>query len=375
MKIIVTDSGLCWNHKHPALKPYAKDVTVVCLNGEKVTDEYECIVSPYKHEAHLGLADISILGEKFKSLKAVEEELFEMIEEEEDCLFLTDQEPDSLFPYLLVRNEEYSSCRLHLWAMSPLTLFPKRRKTAFYEALFDLKSPSSLLLFNSDEYLNEMCAALGSSLTMTAFFDSCSNKMGELLPKVVSEIENSLKEKDRAFFDFGTNRYIEIHDSYYQILEASGLKEEEDFIMPDLIDDTMGFLREVEYPDNDSETKDLVEQLYPRINGTKICKKLKEMRIVFAEANGLSYEPVNCPADGPCAGTCPKCDEEILDLFAQLIHVPEENRIYPFFEITPEKFFKGSGVPDSRVVEKDYYDNDLLPGLPIFFSEEVDKNE
>ena len=44
-------------------------------------------------------------------------------------------------------------------------------------------------------------------------------------------------------------------------------------------------------------------------------------------------------------------------------------------EIIPEKFFKGSGVPDSRVVEKDYYDNDLLPGLPIFFSEEVDKNE
>ena len=369
MKIIVTDSGLCWNHNHPALKLYAKDVIVICLNGEKVTDEYACIVSPYKHEAHLGLAEISILGEKFKSLKAVEEDLLDCIEEEEDCLFLTDQEPDSLFPYLLVSEGEYSSCRLHLWAMSPLTAFPKRKKAVFYEALYDLKKPSSLLLFNTDAYLRVISSSVGTSLSGKDFFDRCSNKMGEFLPKVISEIENSLKEKDRAFFDFGTNRYIEIHDSYDQILKVSGLKEE-DFIMPDFIDDTMGFLRAVEYPDKDSETKDLVEKLYPRINGTKICKKLKEMRIALAEANGLFYEPANCPADGPCAGTCPKCDEEICNLLVQLLQIPEEKRIYPFFEITPEKFFKGSGVPDSKIVEKDYYDHDLLPGLPIFFREE-----
>ena len=369
MKLVVTDTGLCWNHKHPALKQYAKDVIVICINGEKVTDKYKCIVSPYKFENHLGLADVSILSDRFKKLQDIKDDILECIDEEEDCLFLTDQEPDSLFPYLLVKDEEYSYCRMHLWTMSPLILFPKRKKNAFYEALYDLRKPSSLLLFNTDAYLDEMCAAFGRSLMITDFFDSCSNKMGELLPKVIFEIENNLKEKEQAFFDFSTNRYIEIHDSYDQILQASGFKREEDFIVPELIDDTMGFLRAVEYPDNDATTKDLVEQLYPRINGTKICRKLKEMRIALAKANGLFYEPVNCPADGPCAGTCPKCDEEICNLLAQIAHIPEEKRIYPFFEITPEKFFKGSGSPDSRIVAKDYYNRDMLPGLPIFLRE------
>ena len=48
MRLVVTDIGLIWNHGNPILKKYKDIVLVVCLNGKKVTDAYECFVSPYK---------------------------------------------------------------------------------------------------------------------------------------------------------------------------------------------------------------------------------------------------------------------------------------------------------------------------------------
>lgn len=35
MRIIVTDTGLIWNHKNPMLKKCRDAVMVVCLNGKK----------------------------------------------------------------------------------------------------------------------------------------------------------------------------------------------------------------------------------------------------------------------------------------------------------------------------------------------------
>lgn len=53
-------------------------------------------------------------------------------------------------------------------------------------------------------------------------------------------------------------------------------------------------------------------------SGKKLCDKLKDIRKSVADKYELNYEPADCHHEGDCAGTCPKCDEELLDLQSQL---------------------------------------------------------
>ena len=45
--------------------------------------------------------------------------------------------------------------------------------------------------------------------------------------------------------------------------------------------------------------------------GKSTCKLLKSIRQQIADANGISYQPIECDHKGDCAGTCPACEEEI----------------------------------------------------------------
>lgn len=54
-------------------------------------------------------------------------------------------------------------------------------------------------------------------------------------------------------------------------------------------------------------------------NGKKKCETLKAIRKQIAERYGLEYNPSECTFDGRhCMGTCPKCEEELRNLQAQL---------------------------------------------------------
>ena len=64
-----------------------------------------------------------------------------------------------------------------------------------------------------------------------------------------------------------------------------------------------------------------------RINhGKSICKVLKQLRSDLANNNGLIYNPTECSYDGPCIGTCPKCDAELQNITTYL-NVLESNNI------------------------------------------------
>lgn len=52
--------------------------------------------------------------------------------------------------------------------------------------------------------------------------------------------------------------------------------------------------------------------------GKRICKILKDIRRQIAEANNICWTTSDCSFKGDCAGTCPKCDEELLYLERQL---------------------------------------------------------
>ena len=46
-------------------------------------------------------------------------------------------------------------------------------------------------------------------------------------------------------------------------------------------------------------------------NGKDICKELKAVRKRIAEENGIDLEIPECTYQGPCKGTCPRCESEV----------------------------------------------------------------
>ncbi len=53
-------------------------------------------------------------------------------------------------------------------------------------------------------------------------------------------------------------------------------------------------------------------------NGKDICKELKAIRRRVADENQIPLEQHECTYDGPCNGTCPRCEAEVRYLEAEL---------------------------------------------------------
>lgn len=54
--------------------------------------------------------------------------------------------------------------------------------------------------------------------------------------------------------------------------------------------------------------------------GKSICKQLKALRHSIAEENGIPLEQRECTYEGPCRGTCPRCEAEVKYLERALAH-------------------------------------------------------
>ena len=48
-----------------------------------------------------------------------------------------------------------------------------------------------------------------------------------------------------------------------------------------------------------------------KTNGKNICKELKAIRKRVADENQIPLEQHECTYDGPCDGTCPRCEAEV----------------------------------------------------------------
>lgn len=53
-------------------------------------------------------------------------------------------------------------------------------------------------------------------------------------------------------------------------------------------------------------------------NGKEICNELKAVRRRIAEENGIALEIPECTHQGPCPGTCPRCEAEVRYLEREL---------------------------------------------------------
>ena len=58
----------------------------------------------------------------------------------------------------------------------------------------------------------------------------------------------------------------------------------------------------------------------PSTRGKNICKELKTIRKRIADENGIPLEIKECTYEGPCRGTCPRCESEVRYLENALAH-------------------------------------------------------
>lgn len=334
MIIFVTDEGRYWNHENPVLEKYADCVVVICLNGKKVTDKYQCIVVPYEYQPHLGMTDYSVLSTKFMALKQMREAIRYHYSYHDDIVFLADAEPQSLYPYLVIKDdEEYN--KMHLWCMSPWRFEGKSRRAAYEELLQDVSKLTSLCYIDSEVLLEK----LDRRVTLPEANKYGMEWLNSMLPSALYEISNTIRWDKKYYFDLKTERYICTEDSYDKVLKAKPIskKKIEEF-HPFREFCTLGLLMEPMYPSEEDDSKAAVEQLHPRVDGKAVCEELKRLRKELADANGISYDPVDCPSTGSCAGTCQRCDMELQYLRKQLKKIPEEKRVYPSFDVMKRSY-------------------------------------
>lgn len=60
------------------------------------------------------------------------------------------------------------------------------------------------------------------------------------------------------------------------------------------------------------------------MTGKEKCNLLKQIRQEIAESNGIVYLTSDCTFEGPCTGTCPKCDAEIRYLEGEINRLASE---------------------------------------------------
>lgn len=290
MRLVITDAGFIWNEDNPFLEKYKDMVLVVCLYGKAVTDKYECFVSPYKI-AGMGTDRFGVEDQKFQALASVGKKLDLMLKDYRDIIFLTDNNPSSLYPYYLIK--EINECsRLHLVAMSPWKFESKYRVRGYCSMLADMSKLDSVLYYDSNAILEK----LDKNMTLLGVMDNIQHNLGEIMPYLLECIDKM--EAKPCFFDFTSLEYVSLESEFSNI----------DFVK-----------REVEMP-------------VARLDGKKLCNVLREQRLRLAEANNIPYKSEKCHSIGPCAGTCTKCDMESEYLRNKLQQIPEEERIYPRFD-------------------------------------------
>lgn len=189
MKIVITDSGILWHYGNPILKNYKDLVLVVCLHGSKVTDEYECFICPQRQ---IGLGMSMGAGSiVYNNLEEVADELYDRLQSEDNILFLTDGDPDSLYPYHIIKNRKHRM-NIHLWASPPWNIEGKARMKAHKEMLSDLSGVKSICYIDIQDYLKNDYKNFGELL------EAVQNYFEEIFPIVIDSISKLEKE---SYFD------------------------------------------------------------------------------------------------------------------------------------------------------------------------------
>ncbi len=293
MKIITTDTSWLWSVFNPVLEEFRHSVTIVCLNGHAVSDKFECFLVP-RTEQNPQMDIFGPRDERYTALSSVLDDLKQEIEMEEDIIFLTDNDPTTLYPFHLLKKYGWDDS-LHLLTVSPWSFDRREKAAAFRSMLSDLTDLTSVLYYDAEDAMKKM----GKNATPPEVISYIQNYFDNLMEDIIGGILRMGDEP--CFFDFASLCYVPLEEGFDGI----------------------------EIGESENEYVTMGKIIAPE-------PMLREQRIRLAEANNIEFESEECPSIGACAGTCEKCDREADYLRRKLSEIPEENRVYPQFDPTDE---------------------------------------
>lgn len=322
LKIVITDTGMFCNPKHPILQEYRKDVICVHLAGfGKQDDTFQTYATDW-HSDFRGRGMVDTYSRDclmFQELKKVGKRLYALLRDADDILFLTDCEPSTLYPYNVIKDINTHS-NLHLFTMSPWGVMGKKKATGHKRLLSDLEMLKSFLYIDSDKKF-----PFTPETDIWNVEKRVNDYLWIALPYIIEKIRN--QGAGKYFYDPKTKQYI----STEQGIE----KANEDLNDPYRIVAYVGHT-DIPRKNINLERKELIISQSPRLDGKDICNSLKEKRMELARLNSIPYEDEICKSEGPCAGTCPKCDEDAEYLRKELEKIPKEKRHYPKIDVRQE---------------------------------------
>lgn len=321
MRIVITENMLNLIQMSIDTKAIKEQILVVCLNGIRVTDEYECIVCPKKQEGPwLNSRTPFVESRQYKALLEVADELNVRLGRDDSVVFLSDNLRESLYPFYVIKDLNKFN-RLHLCTMSPFLVEPKWRIKSHRELLSDLSKLTSVLYFNSHEYLNRDNTKAQKIMSAFDFYITC-------FPKVLLHVGDMTEV---SYYDFEKDAYVPVEEGHIlsEYIHYSDLTSD----IPKII---LTGLPTINISDEELErnSKKDVERQAVRNDGKRICSYLRELRIKLAEANGIDYHPAACANVELCSGTCAKCDEESAYLRDELNRIEPEKRVIPKDSLT-----------------------------------------
>ncbi len=205
MRLIMTDNSMLWDIDDPFWEQFKDTILVVCLNGKAVTDKYECFISPYtkKKSMKYGIGD-----SKLDALASVAGKLNRCLGYHDDIVFLTDNDPRSLYPFYVLKDLiEYN--RIHMITISPWDFEDRIKANAYHQMISDLSAVTSLLYYDS----NQAFKVLGQPATIGKAYDYVRDFLESSMIGILNDINKNCKEGHK-FYDFVSCSYIPLKEGF-----------------------------------------------------------------------------------------------------------------------------------------------------------------
>ena len=321
MKIVLTTGGVIWDYERYTLNKYKKDLIVVNMgNGKK--DNMEGLITIECDIDFTGLGfviDGGFNSPYYKTLMHKQSEIYMLFEEGEDVIVLGDMFVQSLY-ILKVLQQCTKRINLHLWAVGPFKFESQRTIDRYYSLLCDLRNISSITLMDPGETI----VKYGNPYTpICDSFDAVREVIDGIFEDHLRKIM-SLDINKKYFYDYRNEKFISVN-------EGNLFQDDKDEQVVDGIYTTIAKII-TENVDHEKKLRQVKQQI-PRVNGKEICSKLRRLRKAYADANNIPYTFKECCYEGPCAGTCAYCDDELKTLSERSKENEYVPKIFPQYEI------------------------------------------
>ena len=311
MKIVLSSNCSFWNLDMSFIKQHLDDVIYVKYTWN-VEREEPIAPNQFNIEEYIccGAPDPGYDSGDYRNTLEAVDDFEKLLQKGEDVVFLCDTSLDSMYIFRAMA-EKAQDYKIHLIFIHMDS--GDMHNYFFLHRIGDRRQMQNKLMFiRGLKSVVSIKEGQEEQLDTTCFLDT-------IIPQIL-EMEN-----DATYvFDHEKKEYIK------KRIVMSAIEESEKEIHPDFQVFMLAGVPVME-PNEENYIMDA-----SRSDGKLVCKVLKKMRKQLIEANGLDVEVEDCDYQGECSGTCPKCELEVRQVEKQMAEIPEENRIYPQFDIEEE---------------------------------------